>query len=472
MRIGNKRLFAFIGITAGMIVHMTGAHAQAIPAPEPSVAPVAPPPPEGAPAAAPTDAAATQPPPAPGTPAAQPAPAPPPPSSAPAPVPLAPAPPPQPSFGMAPAPTPNAAADTAKPKENGKKPASGGAALGLGSASNPFRLSWFNWTHNVSAKMVGVGSDYISNDDEVYSWDFSVTPRYSFISTKTDWAWVGLNIPWTIELTNSDATTERNEAQFGDIALQSAYNRTLVRTESGLSVLAGPRAQLIFPTSPTSSGQGRYLTTVLGVGGNSTIPFHDGTWFSGVFVTGGLSWQHLFSRSNVPTNPDVHVPRQTFSSLSNTSDVLTGTPFARNTLAMSLGYFLDIVGGLSLGNSYSIQVPFRAGLSTVDCVQLSTGCADVAGVADTTGQAANDSIPIVSFDLSLNYTFYGLVNATLGYNNTTRQLGADGQRRVMFYSPDANFYFTTSVFLDTIYMKLKPKAEEKTATAQAKPSSL
>ncbi len=423
MRIGKKRLLTTIAITAGMMVNVTAAFGQQ----------------------------------------AQPAP------GAPSPSPASPAP------AVAGAAAPNASADTTKPKDDpkAKKTASGGAAIGLGASNNPFRLSWFTWTHTASAKIIGVGRDYISNDDEVYTWDFSLTPRYSFINTKQDWAWVGLNIPWTVELTNSDSTTERNETQIGDIALQSAYNRTLVRKESGLSVLAGPRAQLIFPSSPSSSGQGRYLTTVLGLGGNANIPFYDGTWFSSVFVSGGLSWQHLFSRSNVPTNPDVNIPRQTFTSFGSTNDVLNGVPFARNTLAMSIGYWLDIVGGLSLANSYQVQIPFRAGLSQVDCVQLATGCADVAGVADTTGQSANEVIPAVGFDIGLNYTFYGLVNATIGYNNTTRQLGSDGQRRVIFYSPDANFYFTTSVFLDTIYMKLKPKEEEpKPATARRSAASM
>lgn len=420
MRIGKKRLLATIAITAGMMVNVTAAYGQQ----------------------------------------AQPAPGAPSPSPAPAPA-------------VAGAAAPNASADTAKdPKA--KKTASGGAALGLGSTSNPFRTSQFNWTHTASSKIIGVGSDYISNDDEVYTWDFSFIPRYSFINAKKDWAWVGLNIPWTVELTNSDSTTERNETQLGDIALQSAYNRTLVKQENGLSVLAGPRAQLIFPTSPLSHGQGRYLTTVLGLGGNANIPFHEGTWFSGVFVSGGLSWQHLFSRANVATSPnDLDRPRQTFTTLASTSDVLTGVPLARNTVGMNLGYWLDIVGGLSLGNSYQLQVPFRTAQSQVDCVQLSTGCADVATIADTTGQAANENIPIVAFDISLNYTFYGMVNAALGYNNTSRQLGADGQRRVIFYSPDANFYFSATVLLDAVYSKLKPKEEEpKPATARRSAASM
>ena len=377
-----------------------------------------------------------------------------------------------PVVGTPPAPDGTTTSDKDKDKNKGQPaaataPASGAGSSQLGAGGNPFRLSWFTWNANASTKSFGVGKDYIGTEDEVASMDFSFTPRYSFVNNKTDWAWVGLNINWAVELTNSDSSTKIRQPLFGDLGVQSAYNHTFVRTEKGTTAFAGPRLSLSFPTSMASQAASIYMRTALGVGGAGNIVFHDGDWFNSVFVSVGTTWQHTFSGSNVPYNEGLlNRPRQgltpTGVGLLEQNSILSGSYLIHDQINLTGTYYLSLIGDLSLGNSFGIQVPFRYTPVEGQCVQISTGCAPIeSGVQN---QEPQQNIPSTIFDLSLNYTIGGFVWATLGYNNSSRQIGEGGTRRSIFYSPDAQFYASATIMLDAIYGKLTAKPKKKTAS--------
>jgi hypothetical protein len=61
--------------------------------------------------------------------------------------------------------------------------------------------------------------------------------------------------------------------------------------------------------------------------------------------------------------------------------------------------------------------------------------------------------PTTSFDLNLSYPILEVGALTVGYQNISRQIGENGQRRGMFYSPDAQFYVDLTANLDGIYSK-------------------
>jgi len=65
--------------------------------------------------------------------------------------------------------------------------------------------------------------------------------------------------------------------------------------------------------------------------------------------------------------------------------------------------------------------------------------------------------------VTLNDTF-GL---SFGYANLTAQLGPDGRRRGVFYSPDARFYGTLSVSLDHLYSDLSHPDRQSASLAGA-----
>ncbi len=345
--------------------------------------------------------------------------------------------------------------------------ASGGAgAASLGAATNPFRNSWFTINANASTKTFGVGRDYIGTEDEVVSTDYAFTPRYSFLNSKKDWAWVGLNINWAVEHTNSDSTTYKNQTLFGDLGVQSAYNHTFLRSKGGLFFLGGPRAAVTLPTSLASQGQGIYARTNLGLGALGNVPFHEGDWFNGVFLATGATWQHTFSNSNVPYNEELlNRPRQGLSyqpvgaQLMDQSHMLNGRFLTHDQLAMNLNGWFGIYGDLALGLGMGLQLPWRYEPTGAECLQLQTGCVDVkSGVNNAQPQS---NIPVTVFDASLNYTLMGVTWLTAGYNNSNRQLGEDGTRENYFYSPSSQFYVSAILMLDTMYNKYKASQKAK-----------
>jgi len=378
--------------------------------------------------------------------------------SAPAFAPLAPTPAAAPPAAVAPGPDQTSKKDS-KPQETAS------AQLGLGGPS-PIRLSWFSWQQNASTKIFGIGRDYIGTNDESYSWDFAFTPRYSFINEKDDWAWVNLNIGWTVELTNSDTTTKQNQVLFNDLGVGLGYRHFFYRSEDDeTSLFVGPLGSVTLPTSLASQNHGTYMNTSLGagLGGNVKILGHESDWFPSIFVSSSASWRHLFARSYIPTKSDLDWKRQSASGSTLLSDQLSGVPFAMNTAAFNLGYYLTIYKELSFGNVWSLQVPFRHDFEAGG----GTGC-DASTLTDpcvTAQRNPNRSLgtPVTSFDVSLGYIVAGLAWVSVGYNNTTPQLGPDGQRRNVFYSPDSQFYLSTILFMDSIYNKLKPQDEKKAA---------
>lgn len=60
---------------------------------------------------------------------------------------------------------------------------------------------------------------------------------------------------------------------------------------------------------------------------------------------------------------------------------------------------------------------------------------------------------------------------TAGYVNLANQIGPDGQRRSMFYSPNARFYLTATAFLDQIFDKQQDEDFDVTRTRTASVTS-
>jgi hypothetical protein len=55
------------------------------------------------------------------------------------------------------------------------------------------------------------------------------------------------------------------------------------------------------------------------------------------------------------------------------------------------------------------------------------------------------------------------MSLAVGYNNVTGQLGADGKRRNMLYSPDARVFLTVTAHIDEIYKTASGYDDQKAA---------
>ncbi len=419
--------------------------------PPPGTAPGTP----GTPGAPPVDPTA---PPAPPTAGAQPAP----PSVTPPPAPPAPpppsAPPPQPPLQWGP-PT---GADAA------------GASTGAGAKGPtkplPWRATTFTWNQAGTTTIFGLGQDYQGGEGQFYGWDFTFAPNVYLYDQPKDKIRAFAEIGWATELTDSDTTTEKNETHFKDLQVGAGYTRTLWESsgkdEGEYKTSGGLTGRLVFPTSPTSFNTGRYLTTALGLSLKQQVKLlgtkADGLNNITVGATG--TWGHLFARSYTATNEDLHRTRQNASGRTIDSDVLTTSSLAMNRLTAGLSFELPLYKDLSLATQFRIvgnlKHDFEPGAgSGCDVAVANDPCVEAARTEDRTLYQ-----PLTTFDLALSYPVFEVVDLTLGYNNETRWIGEDGQRRTIFYSPDAQFYLDITANLDVIYSKIT-KRDEKAAAA-------
>lgn len=397
-----------------------------------------------------------------------PVPPPPPPADQPPAPPAQPPPPPPAEFGVAPAALPSQPIATAPPPAAnfGTGADTAQAPAAPPPKPNPFRLTRFNWNNSASTKIFGVGRDYIGTEDEVYSMDFGLSLRYYPLDLPKDQIFVGTSLGWTVELTNSDISTQKNEVFFRDLPINVGYIHVLgqsadkqIKTSSILS-LSGT-----FPTSKQSRESGRYFSTGVGASVIQMLPLagSKSDWLSDVLIFAGGNWTHMFSKANVPVNEDVKFMRPRPTGLkcdSNgncdtelVSDQLANLPVVRNTFRLGFTYYITIYKDLSFGNSWEYTHPIRANVTPDSdfCIPVDNeGCAKI--------QPANNprhGVPSTSFDLTLSYILFNYASVSLGYNNTTGVLGEDGKRRSVFYSPDAQFYGSVSIFLDTMIDKVR-----------------
>lgn len=341
----------------------------------------------------------------------------------------------------------------------------------------PSKLAWrgttFTWNHSATTTLVGIGRDNIGSEDEVYAWSFVFKPNFYLVDLPKDKLTATVEIGWNTELTDSPTTVEKRETLFQDLTVGTKYSRTLF--ESGgkdkgeYKTTVALSGRLRFPTSKFSANQGKYLTTFLGPSVSQQIKIL-GLNASGLNnITAGVSatWGHLFSRSYTPTNPDLNWTRQNATGQTILSDQLASGSFATNTLATTLTIGLPLFRELELSTAFGLLANFKhdfeAGGSGSNCDVYVPNKGCVEAQRDPTRTLYQ---PSTSFDLSLSYPIVEVVDLAIGYQNITRQIGENGQRRNMFYSPDAQFYLDITANLDAIYSKISGRDSKSSSPTQ------
>ncbi|WP_437978047.1 hypothetical protein WMF11_15795 [Sorangium sp. So ce295] len=452
--------FRSLLVAAGVLGSISVASAQTPPA-QPTAPPVDPTPLQ------PTEQPAAPAPAAPGAPAAVP--------GAPAAAPVA-APPAEPAPPAQPQPPAEAPSppETSRPDSGAVSPVvqwnQATAADSMQEEDEETNLRWrgttFTWNQAGSTTLFGVGGEY-APDIQVYGWDFTLRPSYYLLDRPKDKVSLSAEIGWLVELTNSDITADRRETQLKDASLGAQYRRELWQSgganKGDYKTDAAMRLRVILPTSPASWNSGKYFTLSLGPQITQKVKLlgSKASGLNDVTARLGVMYAHLFSRSFTPVNGDLNRPRMNPSGEVAPDEQLSGTSFVMDRLTVSLDFSLPLYKDLSMATSFALLPQWKHGFEDL-CAEIATGCAPV----ESRGETYH---PSTSFDINLNYPVYEVVDLTLGYNNTTRQLGEGGQRRNFFYSPDAQFYLDINANLDVIYSKVtgRGKKAEKAGTAGA-----
>ena len=395
--------------------------------------------------------------------------------------PVAPAPPAQPPVQPTPAPPPQPplqwSPTVGAPGADTINPGAGADAKGP-TKPLPWRGTTFTWNQAGSTTTFGVGRDNIGSEGEYYGWDFVFAPNFYILDLEKDKLRAFAEIGFQTELTNSDTTTDLRETLFKDMQLGLGYTRTLMESggsDKGEYLTTGSfTGRFILPTSEASYEQGRYLTTSLGLGAQQQVKIL-GTKAAGLKnATVGLTgtWSHLFASNYEPTFPDVNVPRRPNASGTINNDGAGANSFEQNRLIASLTLDVNLIENLSLGTNFRVVGRFKHEYTedTLCAPVDNAPCAPVGGEED-----APLYHPYTTFDVSLSYPVFEVVDLTIGYNNDTRAIDEGGRRRNIFYSPDAQFYLDIVANLDVIYTKvagaISPKKVETAKTAKTAKAS-
>lgn len=353
-----------------------------------------------------------------------------------------------------PAGAPAAGPDTAQPVEEEK------------SDKLPPRVPWrgtsLKWEHAVTTTAIGVGRDNIGGEGEVYQMSWALLLNY-FLVDQEDWRLQVYTQPsFGVELTNSDWTTTEHEPIFDDLPLAFAAGTTLYKSDDGAFVTSGSaNMTFIFPTSPTSYEIGTYLYTSPRIALSQSFPLagDDSPVFPSFGIGVNARWDHRFGAATTAVSSTLERPRMDASGTSFLSDQLSFSALASNTLREGIsisfphswdGVELELFGGVSFAQA------FKPTFETNACeVELATGC--VSGGHD---EDARTSFNSVGFTAGLTFFPVSEVGLALAYANASTQIGPDGERRNIFYSPDAMFVADLLISIDAIYERLTGPARE------------
>ena len=319
----------------------------------------------------------------------------------------------------------------------------------------PARLPWrgtgMSWDHSATTSLLGVGKDVQSVAHQQYVQTFSAALNY-FIIEQEKWSLaLGAAPSFSVELTNSSDTTTLHEPWLNDLPVSAVYRRRLYANEekelyTGLAF----NTSVILPTSPASYNAGTYLTTSPRVTVFQTFPIlgQKAKNFQSFSVGVSARWDHRIGRADTAVNADLNQPRMDSRGSTFISDDLSFNRFAQNSLRQGVFVFFseDVVGTtLQFFASLGLNQNFLPALPESGCdVAIQTGCVNVKNQGTFTQYGYSFAagftwFPSAEFGLYLNYA------------NGGGQLGPNGERRSVFYNPNAQFSAGLALGLDAIY---------------------
>ncbi|HTU63179.1 MAG TPA: hypothetical protein VMF89_32185, partial [Polyangiales bacterium] len=332
-----------------------------------------------------------------------------------------------------------------------------------------FHDSWFVLDASTTTQTLGVGADYQSKNPTAEMM-FRLLPRF-YLRDEPRWNMaVRTDLRLIREFTNSDTTAERGQWDLVDAPIWLATGVILdprVRRKSEF-ILRLP--YIVAPISRASYSGRRGWGLGAGVELIQKIPaLGKGSTFLPQFsLWPTLFYNYRFAGDNVATSSDTTRTRLDPSGQAISSNQLNGSALPQHEVAASLRFDTYITQDLVLITQVSGRYARRYALndSTPIC-NVTTGCVDV----PLRNNASRWDV-VTLFVAELWYQVSPYLNVGGGYQNQAPQLGADGQRRNFFYSPEARGSVAAIIVLDTLYDALAGKPAAAHSTNALRPASL
>ncbi len=328
----------------------------------------------------------------------------------------------------------------------------------------PWHDSTVLWQQRVTTQTVGVGGDYQS-DNPYYDWIFYVRPRYYLWENERSSLSVRGQIGASVELTNSDTTTDENEFLLDDTLIAFSPEHAFVRDGEYLSDLTLSLPRVVIPTSKAGFQVGKILEVGVRALFVQAFPLRENdpllprAYFG---LRAGYGYQ--FARSVVPEQSSLDQLRMNLDGVLVTNDQLGGAALSEHMgvlhAILHADVFRDIV---ALETEFGIDPAYKFALSESAPVCLSTGCVEPQTVEDPSRLSVISYLDVSVNALVLDHS----LRLAVGYENVTSQLAADGTRRGALWSPDAKFYFSLE-FQPDLLLKQKAVAS---ANARGTPGS-
>ncbi len=340
----------------------------------------------------------------------------------------------------------------------------GKAAPGVEQTPYAWHDTYFYWDNAVTTNTVGIGKSYQSRDP-VYELTLGLRPRYYFIDNADETLSVRGDLGIISERTNSDTTTEQGEWSATDFELYGAFSYKLRESRDDLTELALRLPRLTLPTSKVSFDSGKILAlgARAGIREDVALEGRSATFFPNVELIVKAEYNYQFTRTQVPTNPGLERIRLDPEGRSVVSDQLAGATFARHAAVFGAATLLhvhrDVLWTTALEVRPAWKYPVEQNVEI--CGVVLTGCVLPTGVDDPQTRSV-----LTFFQTDFWITLSDSLGLSLGYVNLTSQLGPDGRRRSVFYSPDARFYATLNVGLDHVYGSFAHKNEQSASNAR------
>ncbi|MEO7038366.1 MAG: hypothetical protein ABI548_30630 [Polyangiaceae bacterium] len=335
-------------------------------------------------------------------------------------------------------------------------------APGVQPTTLPWHGTYLYWDHSLSTNTLGVGQDYQSRDP-VYEMTVGLRPRYSLLEDPQKSISVRADLGIVTERTNSDTTTKQGEWSATDFELYGAFSYKLRESKSDLTELAVRLPRVTLPTSKISYDSGKLLAVGVRVGAREDVVLEgrDATFFPNIELIAKAEYGYQFTSAETPTNSNLERIRLDPDGHSFVSDQLSGATFARHSAVFGVATLLHIHQSVLLSSSLDLRPAWKYPVQhdVEVCGVVLTGCTQATGISDPQTRSV-----LTLFTSEFLITLTDTLGLSLGYANLTAQLGPDGRRRSVFYSPDARFYATLSVSLDHAYSSLTHR-DPQTASA-------
>ncbi|MBX3181964.1 MAG: hypothetical protein KIT72_11110 [Polyangiaceae bacterium] len=323
----------------------------------------------------------------------------------------------------------------------------------LDEPSKPKPVPWslaLVWDNSATTDTVGIGQDRQSVDP-TYDMSFALRPGYKIIAEERWSLSVSGEIGAMREFTNSNITTREGEWSLTDARLQAGYNRLLMKDGDFATTFGLALPVLTFPTSKISANTGRILGlgTSLSLGQSVPLLGSSADALQTFTLTGAAGYSHTLTKATTPVNGDFQRSRITPSGLTAVSDQLSTGMLTKHQASFTLAGTLGITQTISWTNSFSWRPGWKYQPSEAGCVAIVSGCVEPdEGVAEST-----DFSVVTVFASEVGMQVLPEFSFALGYANGTLQLGPEGERRNMLYSPDARVYLTLVGHIDAMVQR-------------------